>query len=447
MSEPLGNPPGPIGWPLLGELPAFRRDPARFLLGLSREYGDLSFFRIGLQRIYLLNRPDLIEEVLVSGQGNFIKTRMLQRAKTLLGEGLLTSEGALHHRQRRLASPAFYRDRLAAYAAVMVDCARQAPSAWENGRELDVPAEMMRLTLAIVGLTLFGIDIEEDAAGVGRALTDVIAAYDILLLPFAEAIRHLPFGRMRKAKTAQRVLDAKIYRIIAERRTAVSRGGDLLSTLLQASEDPDDAMTDTQVRDEAMTLMLAGHETTANALTWTWYLLSQSPVEEARLREEWREVLGGRDPAFADLPKLPCTERVVAESLRLYPPAWVIGRMAVRQVRLFNHLIPPGAICLLSPYVMHRTARYWPDPERFDPDRFIPERRSKRPKFAYFPFGGGPRVCIGERFAQTEAILLLAAIGQKWRFRLAEGQRIEIHPQVTLRPRYGLKMVAERMVA
>ena len=447
MPSPLGNPPGPIGWPLLGMLPQFRANPAEFLLRTSQEYGDIVYFRLGLQKVFFLNRPDLIEEVLVSIQGNFTKSRMLQRAKTLLGEGLLTSEGPLHLRQRRLVQPAFSRERLASYAQTMVSCADRAQGRWTDGESLDVAGEMMRLTLAVVGLTLFSRDTEGDAADIGSAMTALLATYGTLLLPFGNLIRMLPAGPVRRAKSAQKLLDAKVYEIIRERRAEGSDRGDLLSMLLLASESNGDSMDDRQVRDEAMTLILAGHETTATALTWTWYLLSQHPEVETRLHAEWQDVLGGRLPEFADLPNLVYTDRVIAESLRLYPPAWALGRMAIREFRLYNHIIPARAICLMSPYAMHRNPRFWPAPQRFDPDRFAPENRASRPKFAYFPFGGGARVCIGERFAQMEAVLLLASIGQRWRFRLEPGQRVDIHPQITLRPRYGMRMTGGRVVA
>ncbi|MBC8167142.1 MAG: cytochrome P450 [Bryobacteraceae bacterium] len=446
MQGPLGVPPGPSGWPLIGVLPAFRRDPAGFLLEVSRKYGDLSSFRMGTQTMFFLNRPESIEEVLVTGQQNFIKSRMLQKAKSLLGEGLLTSEGAFHLRQRRLAQPAFHRERLANYAATIVSCADRAQARWIAGQTLEMSSEMMRLTLAVVGLTLFSSDIENDATEVGQALTDVLSTFGTMMLPFSDLIRHLPIHSIQRAKRAQKLLDATIYKIIADRRKAGTDNGDLLSMLLMAADDGDGGMTDKQVRDEAMTLMLAGHETTANALTWTWYLLSQHPEAERKLHAEWNDVLQGRLPGFDDLPKLEYTERVLAESMRIYPPAWALGRMAVNQFRLYNYVIEPGSICIMSPYVMHRNPRYWPEPERFDPDRFTPEAKSGRPKYAYFPFGGGPRVCIGERFAWMEGVLILATIGQRWRLRLEAGHPVESQAQITLRPRFGMKMTAECVV-
>jgi cytochrome P450 len=441
---PLGKPPGPIGSPLSGVYRQFRKSPADFLLRTAREYGDVAYFRVGFQKIYLLNRPDLIEEVLVTGQGNFTKSRILQRAKVLLGEGLLTSEGEFHVRQRKMIQPAFYRDRLTRYASDMVACAESAQAKWRTGETRDISDEMMRLTLAIVGRTLFAREVNDEAADVGEAMTAIVSTYSSLYSPFSGLIRRLPLPSVRRAHRARKYLDRTIYRMIEERRASGEDHGDLLSMLILASDDADRRMSDKQVRDEALTLFLAGHETTATALTWTFYLLSQHPDVEARVSNELATVLGDRPPGFDDLQRLAYTEMVLAESMRLYPPAWVIGRMARRHYRLYNFELSPGAICLMSPYVMHRHPQFYPDPEKFDPERFTPEARQARPKFAYFPFGGGPRVCIGERFAWMEGVLVLATVLQNWRMQLAPGQVVEPHPQITLRTRHGVKVALER---
>ena len=439
---PLGRPPGPSGRPILGLLPEFRRQPAEFLLHVARQYGDIAYFKIGQQHMYLLNRPDFIQDVLVTYHRNFIKSRMLQRAKVLLGEGLLTSEGDFHLRQRRLVQPAFYRDRLVSYAATMASAARAISDGWRPGETRDMAEEMMRITLAIVGRTLFSKDVEKDAKDIGRALTDVLGTFGTMMLPFSSVIQLLPLPKLMRAKRAQKFLDRTIYDMISERRASGVDQGDLLSMLLLAvDEEGSGGMTDKQVRDEALTLFLAGHETTATALTWTWYLLSQNPEVDEKMRVEIKRVLGDRLPGYADLPNLPYTEKVFAETLRLYPPAWAVGRMVLNDTRIYNYQVPRGAICLLSPYVMQRHPRYYPDAERFDPERFTPEAKQGRPKFAYFPFGGGPRVCIGERFAWMEGVLLLAAIAQRWKFNLVPKQVIEPHPQITLRTRHGVKMI------
>lgn len=447
MASPLGTPPGPGALSLLGALPEFRKDPTGFLLQTAREYGDVSSFRLGLRRAYLVNRPDLIEEVLVHGTRYFTKSPILQRARSLLGDGLLTSEGDFHLRQRKAIQPAFYRERLASYAATMVACGERLNARWEDGASIDVHEEMMRVTLSIVGLTLLGLDIEKDAPDIGEALTDVLATFDAMLSPFAALLTQMPLTRSAKrALSAGRFLDSTILRLIRQRRETGKISEDLLGTLIQAVEEGE-RMTDQQVRDQALTLMLAGHETTAVALTWTWYLLSQNPAVEERFRDELRSVIADRAPTWDDVPNLIYTERVLAESMRLYPPAWSIARTARSQFRLFNYLVPKKAICIMSPYAMHRHPRFWPNPEKFDPDRWTPEARERRPKFAYFPFGGGPRTCIGERFAWTEGILLLATIGRKWRLHHVQGQPVEVHPQITLRPRNGMPMTLERVLA
>jgi cytochrome P450 len=441
-SMPLGRPPGPSGHPISGLFFEYRRQRVDFLLRLSREYGDIVYFKIGRQPMYLLNRPDFIQDVLVTYHRNFIKSRILQRAKVLLGEGLLTNEGESHLRQRRLVQPAFYRDRLISYADTMATCGRTAAERWKPGETRDLAEEMMRVTLAIVGRTLFSKDVERDASEIGKALTDVLGTFDTLLLPFSSLIQRLPLPKFIRAKRAQKFLDRAIYKIIAERRANAADTGDLLSMLLFAvDEEGSGGMTDKQVRDEALTLFLAGHETTATALTWTWYLLSQNPRADEKMRSEIRSVLRDRLPGYNDLPKLRYTEMVLAESLRLYPPAWAIGREVKSSTRIYNYEVPKGAICLMSPYVMHRNPRYFPDPDRFDPDRFTQEAKQNRPKFAYFPFGGGPRTCIGERFAWMEGVLLLATIAQRWRFNLVPNQVIEPHPQITLRTLHGVKMI------
>jgi cytochrome P450 len=394
--------------------------------------------------MYLLNQPDFIEEVLVTSQANFIKSRILQRAKIVLGNGLLTSEGEFHIRQRKMMQPAFYRERLTRYASDMVACADAAQAKWTPGETRDIADEMMRLTLAIVGRTLFTRDVSEEAFEVGEALTAVVGTFGTIMSPFSGLIRHLPLPSVRRAERGRRYLDRTIYRMIEERRRSGVDHGDLLSMLIMACDDHDRGMTDKQVRDEALTLFLAGHETTATALTWTMYLLSQHPDVESKLHQELAEVLGGRNPGYNDVGKLTYTEMVLAESIRLYPPAWAVGRMVKREYRLYNYELTPGSICLMSPYVMHRHPRYYPDPERFDPERFTPEARQSRPKFAYFPFGGGPRVCIGERFAWMEGVLVLATLMQKWRMHLLPGQVVEPHPQITLRTRNGVKVQLEK---
>src|ERR1044071_5802252 len=440
MAAARAEAPGPRGfWPV-GHVVEFRRDPLALLTRVAREYGDVARFSAATQTVYLLNHPDYVREVLVTQQSRFKKGRALKRPKRLLGEGLLTSEGEFWRRQRRLAQPAFHRQRVSSYAETMVACAEKTSARWRDGETLDVSAEMMRLTLAVVGKTLFDADVESDADEVGAALTEVMSLFGYLMLPFSELLEKLPLPPRRRFERARARLDAVLYRIIEERRRDRLDRGDLLSTLLHASDEEGDrtGMTDEQLRDEAMTIFLAGHETTANALAWTWYLLSQNPEVEAKLHQELEEVLEGRPPTAEDYTRLRYTEMVVAESMRLYPPAWAVGRLALEDVEVGGYLIPRGALVLASQYVMHRDPRFWPEPERFDPERFTPEAKAARPQFAYFPFGGGPRRCIGEGLAWMEGVLVVATLAQARRLRLGEGRRVQPQTGGPLRPRRGL---------
>ncbi len=445
MTSAVVRPQGPKNPPFVGHLRAFRSNPLAFLIKAAREHGDLVYFRVAAQHMYLVNHPDYVREILVTNQGNFLKSRALQRAKVLLGEGLLTSEGQHHLRQRRLVQPAFHRERLAGYAAAMSETAVRARQRWPAGTAMDVSAEMAKLTLSVVAKTLFSADVESEASEIGEAMTAALEMFQLLVMPFSELLVKLPLPSVRRFQKGRALLDSTIYSLVRERRASGRDTGDLLSMLLFAHDEEKDGagMTDEQVRDEALTLFLAGHETTANALTWTWYLLSQHPQVEQRLHAELDAVLQGRAPELADVPQLRYAEMILAEALRLYPPAWAIGRMAKQPFSLGDVEIPANSICILSPYLMHRDARWFPDPEKFDPERWTPEAREARPKFAYYPFGGGARVCIGERFAWMEGVIVMAAIAQKWRLRLMPGQLAEPLPLITLRVKNGLRMAAE----
>jgi cytochrome P450 len=439
------RPPGPKNSPIVGNLRPFRANPLGFLTKAAREYGDLVYFRVMRQHMYLVNHPDYVREILVSNQNNFIKSRALQRAKVLLGEGLLTSEGQHHLRQRRLVQPAFHRERLAGYASAMSECAVRWRERLQAGSTLDISTEMPQLTLSIVARTLFSAEVQSEASEIGAAMTTVLEMFRLLLMPFSEYMEKLPLPHVRRFEKARARLDATIYGLIRERRNSGVDAGDLLSMLLLAQDEEKGGgrMTDEQVRDEALTLFLAGHETTANALTWTWYLLSRHPEVERRLHAEIDSVLGDRAPELADVPELRYAEMILAEALRLYPPAWAIGRKAKGEFTLGEFEIPASSICIMSPYVVQRDARWFPDPEKFDPERWTPEARDARPKFSYFPFGGGARVCIGERFAWMEGVIVMAAIAQKWRLHLAPGKRVEPLPLITLRVKGGLRMIVE----
>ena len=442
-------PPGPPSKFLGLSFLSFRKDPIGFLSSTTRRYGDLVGFRFGTQWAVFINNPDLIKDVLVTHDHAFGKGRGLLRAKRLLGEGLLTSEGSFHRRQRRLAQPAFHRQRVQGYGTVMTHYADQLRQSWQEGSTLDIDHEMMRLTLAIVAKTLFDADVTGEAEAIGQALTTTMESWRQLMLPFAELLEKLPLPVFRRFREARDRLDATIYRIIKERRADPTDRGDLLSMLMAAQDSEGDgtSMSDLQLRDELMTLFLAGHETTANLLTWTWYLLSQHPEVESKLHEELNTVFSGRLPQPEDLPQLTYTEKVVAESMRLYPPAWIIGRRTLQEYEVSSYRLPPNTLILLSPFIMHRDERYHSDPQQFEPERWAPEAKAARPRFSYFPFGGGSRQCIGESFAWMEGILLVATLAQRWRMRLRPGHRVAPRPLVTLRPKFGMKMKIERRAA
>ncbi len=422
------------------------RDPLGFITNLSRTYGDVAHMHAPGEHLVLLTHPQQVKDVLVTQQRNFRKGRGLERARKLLGDGLLTSEGETHLRQRRLIQPAFHRERIASYGTVMTDCAARVRDRWPDGGTVDVAEEMMRLTLGIVGLTLFAADVEAQARSVGEALTAVLNSFWTTMLPFADLLEKLPIGILKRGREARAELDRIIYGLIAERRARPGDRGDLLSMLLLAQDEEAGGrgMSDAQVRDEAMTIFLAGHETTANALSWTWLLLGQAPDVEARLHEEVDRVLDGRTPTMVDIPNLPFVEQVLTESMRLYPPAWMIGRRAIGEYVVGGYTLPPRTLVLVSPYVTQRDARFFPDPERFLPERWTPDFKQGLPPFAYFPFGGGTRRCIGESFAWMELILVVATIAQQWRFRLVPGHPVVPQPVVTLRLKHGLRMTAER---
>jgi cytochrome P450 len=427
---------------LVNTLHRLQDDPLAFVSRMGREPGDLVYYRLWRQDVFLAKHPDLIRDVLVTNQHDYAKGAGLQWAKRFLGEGLLTSEGEVHTRQRRLSQPAFHRQRIGSYAAVMADYAARSGEGLREGALFDMQAEMMALTLAVAAKTMCDADVGSESAEIGGALTDVISVFPRFVLPFAGLQHRLPLPATRRFERARDRLDEVVYRMIDDRRRSGEDRGDLLSMLLMARDEEGDGgrMSDAQLRDEVMTLFLAGHETTANALTWTWYLLAQNPEAEARLHEEIDTVLGGRRPVFEDLPRLGYAEMVLAESMRLYPPAWGLGRRSRRDQVLGGIAIPADALVLMSPYLVQRDPRFFPEPLRFDPTRFTPEAKASRPKFAYFPFGGGARQCIGEPFAWMEGVLILSTLAQRWRFRVDPRARIKPQALITLRPRRGMPM-------
>jgi cytochrome P450 len=427
-------------------LVGLRLNPLRFLPELVREYGDVVRFQFGPQEIYVLNDPELIRDVLVTHDRRFSKGPGLRVAERLLGKGLLTSEGEFHKRQRRLAQPAFHRQRIAAYGGVMAEYSLRWQQGWREGAELDLAEEMRGLTLQIAAKTLFDTEVTDEIDAISHALTQSLLLYQFAMLPFAARLeRFVPF-LTRRFNRARARLDATVYRMIAERRASGEDRGDLLSMLLLARDVDEDGgqMTDEQLRDEAMTLLLAGHETTANAFAWTWLLLGQNPEVEARLHAELDRVLAGRTPTVEDVPALVYTRMVFSEAMRLYPPAWVVARKALEACPLGSFTLPAGALVLMPEWVTHHDARWYPEPERFDPERWTREALASRPKFAYYPFGGGSRLCIGEQFAWMEGVLVLATLASRWRFRLVPGHPIVPQPLITLRPKHGVRVIPER---
>ena len=437
---------GPRGHALLGNLRDFSRDQLGFYTRCAREYGDVVPVRLGPFPGLLIYHPDAIEEVLVTRNGDFIKSRGVRLMRAFLGDGLFTAEGDLWLRQRRLMQPAFHRQRVAVYGETMAAYAARRAADWHDGAVLDVHEEMMAVTRAIVAKTLFDADVSEEARAIGDASESVTEYFGERLVSLLALVPlWLPTPANLRLHRAIRRLDEVVYRMIADRRRSPEDRGDLLSILLQA-QDADDGsrMTDRQVRDEVMTLFLAGHETTAVALSWTWYLLAQHPAVAARLADELRVVLDGRPPAVTDLPALRYTERVVTESLRLYPPAYGIGREAARPTEVAGHPVPAGGIVIAPTWVVHRDARWFDDPEAFRPERWANDAARRLPRFAYFPFGGGPRQCIGNTFATMEATVILAAIAQRFHLALVPGQRVTPTPYITLRPEPGIRMRLER---
>ncbi len=447
LTNPVTLPPGPKGHFLFGVVGDYARDILGFLSQCAQDYGDIVYFP-GVRFIgykgYILNHPDYIEAVLTTKSHEFGKFKQgLGIIGRILGNGIVTSEGDFWRHQRRLMQPAFHRERIAAYGEVMVDYTNRMLTRWQTGEIRDVHEDMMRLTLEIATKTLFDVDLADRADEVGHALAYAIAHYDqwqrnpiAMLLP-----ESFPTPSNRRAQNVLQRLDAIAYHLIRQRRESGKDTGDLLSMLLASHYEDGTPISDQQVRDEVMTILLAGHDTTALAMTWTWYLLAQYPEVEAKLIEELQTVLDGRNPTFADVPRLRYTDMVVKESMRLYPPVWGMGRIANTDSEIGGYPIPKGSIILLSPWVMHRDPRYFDSPEVFNPARWADGLAQRLPTYAYFPFGGGPRVCIGKSFAQMEAVLLLATIAQKFRLTLVPGQDVTPWPAFTLRPKQGIKMV------
>jgi cytochrome P450 len=429
--------------------------PIRLFEHLLKTYGNIAHYRFLGTPIVFINDPDYIREILVNQSSSFVKERTVRRMKVLLGDGLITSDDPIHKRQRRIVAPAFHRQRIAAYGDQIVACADSQQRPWRPNQQIDMAAASMQLSLEIVARTLFNTEVTDDIRSINDEVNTIMGLYNfIVAFPRLENFIHLPIPKLIKFRKSRSRLDAIVNRLIREHREAAANGepdkGDLLSMLLTSrDEQADDSgqhtgMSDEQVRDEVLTIFLAGYETVANGLTWTWYLLSQNPDIETKLHAELDTVLGTgnekRPPTLADYPALRYTEQVFAESMRLYPPAWAMGRMSTKPVQLGPYRIPPGAHFFFSQYIMGRDPQYFPDPLRFDPDRFTLEARAARPKFTYFPFGGGNRQCIGESFAWMEGIFSIATIAQRWRISYLGATPPVPQAKITLRPRDPLMM-------
>ncbi len=417
-------------------------NPLEYFTKVAREYGDIAGMRVLNFKTIFINHPDLIEEVLVTNARKYSKGRVLRANRHVFGEGLLTSEGEFWLRQRRLAQPAFHRARIASYAATMVEYTQRMLHGWRGGEERDAHQEMMRLTLQIVGKTLFDADVERDAQEVGKSLE--------LLLEIGANFRRtifvphwLPTPTNLRAKREIAQIEKILYRIIGERRASGRDTGDLLSMLLSAQDEDGSRMTDRQLRDEAITLFLAGHETTASTLSWTWWMLAQNPTAEAKLHAELDAAVGDRAPSLDDLPRLAYTGRVITESLRLYPAAWGMARLAVEDHEIAGYPVTKGMGVAMAQWVVHRDPRWYDAPEEFRPERWEDDLLKRLPRFAYFPFGGGPRQCIGNTFALMEATLILATIARKFRLRLVANHPVVPLASITLRPRHGVRVMLE----
>ncbi|HJZ63579.1 MAG TPA: cytochrome P450 [Candidatus Acidoferrum sp.] len=435
-------PPGPENTTfsiLFGER---RRDPFVFFSKLARDYGDVCGLKLLNFRTLFINHPDDIEKMLVDDARKFEKGRVMKANMRLFGEGLLTSEGDFWLRQRRLAQPAFHRKRVNAYGATMVEYAERAMRGWKNGEMRDIHADMMKITLEVVGKTLFNSDLTRDAREVGETLEILLK----LAADFGQSIlipMWVPTPRNIRGRMGIRRIEKIIYRIIAERRAEARDTGDLLSMLLAVQDEDGSRMTDKQLRDETITLFLAGHETTANAISWTFWLLAKNPDIEKKFHEELAGILAGRAPGVEDIPKLLYTSQILTESMRLYPPAWGMARLVKEPVEVAGYRLVPGNGVACAQWVVHRDPRWFDDPEKFLPERWEGDLAKRIPRFAYFPFGGGPRQCIGNSFALMEATLILATIAQKFRFRLDENHPVKPLASITLRPGHGIRATLE----
>jgi cytochrome P450 len=445
---PAKTPPGPKPHWILGNLPEFGKDPLAFFTDCAQRYGDVVSLKLGGWPAIFINHPDHFDYVLLENSRNFIKHTFFWRHVTaIFGEGLITNEGAPWLRQRRLMQPAFHRERVAGYGKTMAGFAEQMLDEWdaEERPRRDVHQDMMKLTMAIATKTLFGADLSDEAAAeIGKAFDDAIVEIAVRFRRPVKIPRWLPLPSNRRYARAVARLDRLVYDMLEQKHNGNGGGDDLLTMLTEARDEDGTAMDAKQIRDEAVTIFLAGHETTAITLSWTFHLLAQNPEVEQRLVRELHDVVGDRPPEMADLPRLPLLANVVNESMRLFPPAYAIGREAIEDCEIGGYPVPAKTTIFLSPWVSHRDARWFEDPLAFKPERWESDFAKKLPRFAYVPFGGGPRVCIGNSFALMEAALILASVVRRYQLTQPGGVKIEPFASITLRPSGGMPMTVER---
>ncbi|TDC46336.1 cytochrome P450 [Jiangella ureilytica] len=429
--------------PVVGDLPAFQSDRLRFITSTHRDQGDVARFRLGPFPVWQLAHPDLVRSVLVTDAAGFRKGMVLQRARVVLGDGLLTAEGDVHRHHRDLVQPAFHSRRITGYASVMIERAADTAGAWVPREPLDVHASTVRMTVETAASTLLGTSV--DVSTVEEALADFLSAYKLAFLPFSEKLQALPVGPLRRLQRGRQRLHGLVDSVVAERAASGHDGGDLLSALVLGSDGDGAALSSQELRDEATTLLLAGHETTANTLAYALHLLAAHPSVQGSVQDEVDAVVTGDRPVAADADRLPLCRAVVSEALRMYPPSWMMGRQALVEYSVGSQVIQPGDLVLLPQWIVHHDPRWWPQPYSFDPSRWLSDGAGSadRPRWAFFPFGAGLRRCIGEGFAWTEAVLGLATIARRWRLRPVPGRPLRLEPLITLRPRGGLWLIPE----
>ena len=444
MSSSITSAAGPKGHWLKGNLAQFVEGRLGFLEENFQRHGDVFKIRFGPKPILVFSHPDAVEEILVTKNKSFIKHFALKNTRTTLGQGLLTSEGDFWRRQRKLAQPAFHRDQIARHASMMVDFTTRMLESWKDGQSRDAQADMMQLTLVIAAKALFDADVTGESAGASAAMEVLMKAFTARVGKLVSLPEWVPTPTNLRLQQAVKSLDSIVFRFISERRKCKDDRNDLLSMLLRAQDEDGGGMTDRQLRDEAMTLFMAGHETTANTMAWIWYMLAENPGVEKKLHEELDGVLAGKAPTIGDLPRLPYTENVITEVLRLYSTVWLLGREAIEPVTIAGHRVPKGWTVYMSQWLVHRDPRWFDDPLEFRPERWEDGLMKRIPRYAYFPFGGGPRICIGNTFALMESALLLATIAGQYRLKLAPDANVVPLPTMTLRPEFGVKVILER---